>query len=424
MLKRLRNVDELYPGVYALPLRDESFMCYAPKNGTIACVKTSASKSEINAVCKRLTTSNTGVKSYALVSSPDHFSTLSVIPTANCNFACKYCYSAHGRSSFTLSSRKLDGVLDWFIRPGRNNQNKLLIMISGGGEPLLARNIVEHIFSHGSAYATQRGCDLAFMLVTNASLVDNDVAQMLSHFHCNVCVSYEILPDVQRYWRGSIERTLKGIENLICGGVNISLNSTITADSVKRMEEMVTIVTKEFPSVKSLVFEPIVDRKYFESPEFMESFFDDFLHYFFKAKDYTKEKGLFLSCSLNDRISSTRQRHCPGKFVLTPTGNISSCQCVSSPYESAFEVATYGNVSENGIVEIDQDSFKNIIDAYSLSRQADCQTCFARFICGGGCANRRRAYNKEQFSILCDFTRNFLWKSFMRFCKRTTTYDK
>ena len=155
----------------------------------------------------------------------------------------------------------------------------------------------------------------------------------------------------------------------------------------------------------------------------MASFFEDYLYHYFKAAESAKEIGISLTFSLNDRISSIRARHCSGKFVLTPSGEISSCQCVSSPRERFFNDVKYGNVNDQGIVEIDHSAFSRIIKSYALAARNECSSCFARFVCGGGCPNRRRVYSTEQFNVLCEFTRNFLWMSLARLCKKDIIYD-
>ncbi|XUW93347.1 radical SAM protein (plasmid) [Burkholderia sp. M6-3] len=100
---------------------------------------------------------------------------LIVMPTEKCNFRCTYCYEdfAHGKmSAQTIESVKL------LIRR-RVPSLKQLNIGWFGGEPFLARDIVEDITSHGSECAAESGCAFSASATTNGFLLDRSTVQRL-----------------------------------------------------------------------------------------------------------------------------------------------------------------------------------------------------------------------------------------------------
>lgn len=332
---------------------------------------------------------------------------LSVLPNLTCNFSCSYCYSAKGRSKTVIEWDKVKAVLDYFIDDKRIEPQPLSIFISGGGEPLLSWNIVERLLEYAGTRAKEKGFPLYMSVVTNGSLLTEDIAESLKHHGCSVCISFEVLQDLQDAQRNHYHQVKSNLLMLGGKGVRTMVNSTITPQSVSRMTDMVEEVVKCYPYVCQYTMEPVTGWEMFPSPADMRKFYDSFYEEYVKCKEIAVRNNLNLRFTFDDSFRGITLRHCPGKFALTPLGTISACHLTSSPKESRYERCVYGRVTESGEIELDKDKFRDLrnINVFSYER---CSDCFAKWSCGGECLARNDSYPEEYMNEVCCFNRKFV----------------
>ena len=65
--------------------------------------------------------------------SEDTFCTLHLLRNEKCNFKCRYCYSASGRSSAELDMDTIRPMLDYFLSSARKAVKDRTVMFMGGG---------------------------------------------------------------------------------------------------------------------------------------------------------------------------------------------------------------------------------------------------------------------------------------------------
>ncbi len=147
--------------------------------------------------------------------------------TGRCNLRCKYCY-AYGEQwqrdmDFAVAQKAVDALKD---RP-------LKIQFTGG-EPLLNFKLMRQVY----AYAKNQGYDCVFQLQTNGTLIDADIAAEIREMGISTGVSLDGPVDVNEALRGGTKRALQGIQELGKKGVRVNLNSTVTAQNVERLPEL------------------------------------------------------------------------------------------------------------------------------------------------------------------------------------------
>lgn len=329
---------------------------------------------------------------------------LSVIPNSICNLSCSYCYSAQGRSGSKLSISQADVALDWFIDAKRIEGDFISIFITGGGEPLATWNITSHVIERAHQLSHERGLRLHVSVITNGTLITPKKIQFLKEHECSVGVSFDVVEDVQNANRGMYEVVKNNIKSLLDAGLRVMINSTIIPSSVERMTDAVREVIEEYPGLAQYTMEPVTGAEIFESPEAMRTFYDKFLSGYFQAKEIARRHGLKLRFTFDDSLRGITTRHCPGKFALTPNGQISVCHLVSSPLEKRFNDCTYGIVTDHR-VEIDTKKFNNLY-SHNLFSNDECAGCIAKWSCGGECFTRRSTYPAEYMAEVCRFNRN------------------
>ena len=346
-----------------------------------------------------------------VVLDPSNYTKLSILPNLKCNFSCRYCYSAKGRSTTVLDAGKMMAMLDYFIDSKRVKSDSLTIFISGGGEPLLSWDLVLSLIRYSRQRAADQGCQLELLLMTNGSLLTPEIACHLRDNDVNVGVSFEILPDIQNSQRGSYDTVSKAIRMLSDYQVQPSLSSVITPSNVERMMEMAETVVRDFPAVRHLNFDPAMSCDLFPTTQSLRDFYKLFVDNFFAAKRYCGEHHITLDCNAVRRVAKLFPRYCQGKLCLVPSGEISVCHTVSSPKEYRYADYIYGEVVDGRVV-FDKDKFSMFVapENYLLDQ---CRSCIARWHCGGGCLMYRRNYDNDRFEAVCEFTRTITAKTLL-----------
>jgi len=174
-----------------------------------------------------------------------HYYPLSLVweLTSDCNLRCKHCYYHDYNEKFVsnddLSSEKIMEIIDEVAE-----MNVIHITLSGG-EPLLAKNIFEIIKKIKSK-------NIAIKFSTNGTLVTQDIAKKLSQLlnpkmddvQISLDGACKETHDITR-GKGSFEKTMQGIENLITNGIHPLINFTTTTHNVSELADLYTL-TKSF----------------------------------------------------------------------------------------------------------------------------------------------------------------------------------
>lgn len=342
---------------------------------------------------------------------------MSILPNLKCNFSCSYCYSSKGRSNVEMEWGVVRAAIDYFIDPERIEPGNISLFISGGGEPLLSWSLTERIIIYSHKRAEDMGFMLNIGLITNASLVNDDIARTLSMYSVTVGVSFEVLEDLQNQQRGNYDRVCQGIDTLLRHGCTVKVNSTITPHSVHRMQEMLHAIAARYPRLAAYTMEPVTGADLFATADELRAFYDTFFNEYVQCRRMAGLNGVPLRFTYDDEYRDSTVRHCPGKFCITPTGAISVCHLVSSPKEQRFCDCTYGTVDTDG-VNIDTEKFARLYGRNVLS-YSECKDCFAKWSCGGECLTRRSTYTDAYMDQVCRFNRRILLHLLMEEIKKS-----
>ena len=336
---------------------------------------------------------------------------MSVLPNHTCNFNCSYCYSAAGRSNTTLHEDVVDKALEYFIDPHRLKERHLSLSFIGGGEPLLSWPLMKHSIVYASSLASQYGFKLLMTLTTNGSIMNDDILSVLGQYHVLPNISFDILEDAQNKHRKHFHQVCKNIGKLCARGLFPAINATITPDSVERMTEMFEFMDKRFPLISDMVFEPVVSNDIFVTSSKLGTFYDKYIHHFFKAREKAENVNKNITCRIFKNVGSILDRGCPSKLALTPQGELSICYCTSSPKEKMYAQRVYGKVDANG-VHIDEDKFQAIngVNVYSFQK---CENCFAKWHCAGGCMCPNDLYDEGHLNEVCRFPKEMIRRTLL-----------
>jgi len=403
-----------------LPVENgQFFLLYAP----LATVATLVSRKDVEALCSYLKQPSEGdpmeeLACALLDTSPsesslsrrirgtDGFVNLSLLPNNVCNFQCSYCYSAAGRSQTEITPEKLTAVLDYFICKGRTSHRRLTISFLGGGEPLLSGHLVETAVKYANERAGREGFELCYKIVTNGSILSPRELDLILENRMEVTVSYEILEEIQNLQRKHFDRVSRNLQLLARKGALLSINAVITPQNVCRQVEMVEEVSRQFPEITYLSFEPLMELNDWSAEQTDTRFYDRYISHFLAARQVACRHGIELSCSLLRNVDCSVERYCAGEFAVCPDGNITSCPCISSPEMPHYESYVYGRITEQNEIVIDTSRLSGLLDE-DVHAHPECRDCFAKWNCGGGCLHANRLEDKDKKQIKCDFVRKF-----------------
>ena len=318
-----------------------------------------------------------------------------------CNFGCKYCYAQNAHCNDVILWEDICSAIDALAQ---KSGDIMRVTFIGGGEPTVTYKLLQQTVEFAERKASALGKQVVFSLTTNASLITRDHALWLLKHHFRVSASFDILPDIQNAQRPlaggkeSFECVDAGIKNLIAVGIHPRFRATITQENVDLMEKMVEFSTINYPSVKYLHFEHVSDN----IPS-LNLYLKNYIEHFFNAKELAAKAKIHLTNSILTSFTQLKDVFCEGEFCVVPNGDFVTCHRVSSNKDLLYDRFRVGRISGS-------DKFDGIINVgqTQVYRPPECNHCFAKWHCAGGCAYNRLFYDEHQMELLCSFTKEMI----------------
>ena len=303
--------------------------------------------------------------------------------TDKCNLLCKHCYaknmSARGRE---LTDKEIASFLEKFYAAGGR------AVVLSGGEPLL-RNNFKKIF--------QINPTAEFILLTNATLIDDDWAAFLSQFNVSIQVSIDgsaaKIHDSIR-GKGSFAAAMAGLEHLKRRGLQkrVNLCTTIMRQNLNDLPNILNLARST--GISFVRFLPLRKKGNAQhnwddiqsgvTAKDYEKFFSYALH---EAMDQYPD--LDIRCGLTGYILDSRKLMndgcwCPiGKNIVVDTmGNMYPCSLFM---DEQFKL---GNIRDNSINDIQSNPVLNELVLAREKRKTKterCCHCMWRNFCQGSC---------------------------------------
>lgn len=413
--------------IFAIPIgeafekaSDDVFIVYAPLNGNMTLatrkmvedLELTANGENPSVELSKLLHKFTSVGNfpiYRLPKSSHEMFQIDILSNYTCNFKCIYCYSAAGRSSQQAKFEDIKTVIDYLFKSGKKQINPYIINFSGGGEPLLSFPLIQQTISYIHEVTANTNYRYSLGVVTNGSLLTEDIALYIKENVVDVAVSFEILEDLQNKERGSYDKVSKNIDMLNRLEVPFGIRTTFTPESVTRMSEMVEELHIRYPYLRKVVYDTVLAPALFPTPQDLETYYDNFINGFYAAKALGEKYDILVQSIAVEMLQMVRDRTCQGKIVLTPSGSISSCARVSSPKEALYNEHIYGEVKDGQLL-LDEKRFTSIMDECNIYSQEICHNCFAKWNCGGGCRLFNQSFSEPFQQVRCNFVRKAVKK--------------
>lgn len=304
-----------------------------------------------------------------------------------CNLQCVYC-GADGDGSYGSKTAKIDTSkaleqVRFFISQLQNNESMHLRFI--GGEPLLYPSVVKEICRYTKLLTMGQNLSITYSIITNGTLITPKAAELLGQYNFDVTVSIDGTQEVNDKVRplksgrgGSTALTMRGLKELSqvrsqLKGIKINCvfgdHNTDIISAYLKFRDL---------DVDTLNFN-------YAANDHDETFSSEYLQQMKKVAQLAFDFGglnevkRIIQFKNNIDLIETKTRkwnHCgAGKSLLQSDtkGDLYVCNWfMNDPSE---KVGSQTEIEESRLKPYQ----KNLIELHN------CQSCWARHFCGGGC---------------------------------------
>lgn len=310
----------------------------------------------------------------------------------DCNLRCSYCFADEGKykgERGLMSKETAKAALDFLIEHSAGRHQ--LEVDFFGGEPLINFETVKFATQYGRELEKKYNKTIRFTMTTNAYHVTDEMVDFINSEMKNLVISIDgrkEIHDAERKnaeGKGSYDKVVANAKKLIAGrgDKEYYIRGTFTANNLDFCNDVKAIADLGFDQIS---IEPVVTggdialkeehipriaEEYEKLGEWLENqrLTGKHLNFFHFMVDFSSGP------CLNKRL---RGCGAGSEYVaVTPHGDIYPChQFVDKP---KFKM---GNVNKH---EFDSSVSQEFLNCHVYNRP-DCDSCWAKYFCSGGCA--------------------------------------
>ena len=302
-----------------------------------------------------------------------------------CNLSCKYCFAAESNSSKKLmdASTALRSV-DFLIDQLREKETGAIIFF--GGEPLINYALMKEVVAYALDKARNKRAGVRFSITTNGTLLSDEIIEFLNTYNFSVIVSIDGPKEIQDSLRplssgkGSFDIMYPKLKKLAASRKNsLAVRATVThynpriTGLIDFFRDIGTVshfapvsysgncdieLTRSDFTILMEEYEKLLGRLM----KFDESNFPVW-EYLRMVNIIDRKKCRVFGCGIGTMLT------------VDADGNFYPCHRFVGEEELIL-----GNLDSG----IDTAKISHILGA-TVDKREGCSTCWARYICGGGC---------------------------------------
>ena len=309
----------------------------------------------------------------------------------SCNIKCAYCFAHGGDYGGKPTLMKPDvarQAVRWALNEARSSGRCQIDFF--GGEPLLNFDLIQEIVPYARLYASEVGVEVFFGITTNGTLLSDEVNRFLIDENIQVQISLDGGATDQNRLRkfnngdDTYDVVAENTQKLAAEAPDqVTLRATMTSYNMDR--EDVEAELKQF-GVGKVVVGPVVTSPYMpwafreeHLPVLKQNLRKRSRYELEAIRNNPKKEGYF---DRHIQQLLTRSKSCHGcqggKQFLGVDVNGSIYFCSSLADRPEFRM---GDVFSG----LDTEVQREFNEKFHVENRSDCQTCWARHLCGGGC---------------------------------------
>lgn len=337
---------------------------------------------------------------------------ISLAIAQKCNLGCSYCYASQGE--FGEAAKKMDlkvakQSID-FLLADKSEGDKVQISFMGG-EPLMNRKGIYEATEYAIEKSVEKHVTVNFSITTNGTLLTEEDAVFFEKYGFAVTISLDGNKDEHDLLRpmkngkGTFDIIMNKIKPLLKmqNKMQVSARITVTSENLNVSSTLKEFIAMGFHSVG---LSPLINANNHsneltkeEQTHLLSEMIDCGLEF---EKAVMKSEAFPFLNMINAFKEIKKQSHKPypcgagaGYLGVSANGELSACHRFVN--NSAGEM---GNLKE-GIDAAKQNIW---LDKRHVHNQNPCNTCWARYLCGGGCHHEVIDVGRTS----CDYIRGWL----------------
>jgi uncharacterized protein len=343
---------------------------------------------------------------------PPPLRALSLAIAQKCNLGCSYCYAQQGEfggPAKNMSPNDALRAVDLLVGGAETGARLNLAFL--GGEPLVNRTVLREATRRAVELARKRGCRITFSITTNGTLLTEDDGRFFEEHGFAVTVSIDGPREVHdalrpfKGGRGSFDVLMARVAPILKmqRKMQVSARVTVTPKNLSLRQTLDTLIDAGFHSVG---FSPMLSAPTGDGE--------------MQSEDLELMLAEMIECGHEFERCSRSGRRYPFANMVNAMRELH--RGTHRPYPCGAG-AGYLGVSADGdlaachrFVGEDQGAMGSLEAGVDVSRQADwlasrhvhrqepCQSCWARYLCGGGCHHEVIRRGRPA----CDYIRGWL----------------
>lgn len=337
---------------------------------------------------------------------------ISLAIAQKCNLGCSYCYAQEGGFGVKAKNMPLEKAISAvdLLFAQNHTSNKMNIAFLGG-EPLANREALQAVTRYAKERAVVESKRINFSITTNGTLLTEDDANFFECYGFSVTVSLDGVGEIHDRLRpfkggkGSYERIIRNVEPLLAlqKNMQVSARVTVTPVNLHLMETLDELIRLGFHSVG---FSPMLsspggndEMDSVSLQNMLENMIacgQEFEKNLIRGKRYPFSN---MSTALKEIHRGTHRPYpCgagAGYLGVSAGGELAACHRFVENEKGYF-----GNLTDG----IDRKIQQAWLTERHVHRQEPCKSCWARYLCGGGC--HHEVINRGRPA--CDYIRGWL----------------
>jgi uncharacterized protein len=332
---------------------------------------------------------------------------ITLLIAQRCNMRCVYCYGDGGEygEKGMMSLETAFQAVDWLIDISGSAEHLNICFF--GGEPLLNFAVMKEVVPYAREKGEEKGKRFTFSVTTNGSLLNDEIISFIKDEDIRPMISFDGPPEYQnrnrpfRNGRGSYDRIYANIQRLRVALPYLGARAIVCGDAdpfrVKASAAEAGFSTCSLGSASPVILKPRQDSQSVDG-NCRERALERMLSYKRQLIDelieVIRERKVNIQCppTLLHAITNmcAGKRHYYGCGMgrglagISIAGDIYPChRFIGQPEMRMGNIADYKAEGLN-------DYSRAIVEHLPV-----CQSCWARYWCGGGCFYRNKAFTGD-----------------------------
>ncbi len=341
------------------------------------------------------------------------FKSMCLIITRNCNFSCKYCFAKESNKTeyrnAIMSEEIAKEALSFLVNASK--ERKSLEIDFFGGEPLLGFETIKSTVEYSKVLKEKYSKKFLFSLTTNASLLNDEIIDYLNKENISLILSLDGDKKTNDEYRvkssgmGTFNETFGNIKKVLSKrNEGYYVRGTYTSKTINFPENVRFFYSS---GVKKISIEPVVTKNELinlkeEDLTLLKKEYEELSKWYIDTKKADKELSFyhFELDLINGSCIEKLMSGCGASveyLSVSPEGDLYPCHQFDGNGE--FKLGDiYNGITNSSLTS----TFRT---ATIVSNKKPCDSCWAKYLCGGGCLANNYTINNDinsTYSIGCE----------------------